>query len=91
MTVKYPLVKVFPLKSSYVLSRLKLAMSPGSTWVFFRDGDDLQKDPWSAREIRIVTASSDHHGAMMLVAELCHPSHHYGELKRRTVAYSELW
>lgn len=91
MTVKYPVAKVIPINKSYVLSRRKLAMTPGSEWVFFRDGDDLLKDRWSSCAIRIFSACLDEKGEMVLMAERCLPKKVKGIRIRRRVYYSELW
>lgn len=92
ITLKYPIEKVKKLKLSYQIARRRLAMTPGSEWVFFRDGDEHGKDRWSGREIRIHSASLDDTGEMILMAELCSdPKQGKGIRLRRRVYYSELW
>jgi len=83
------------MKSSYKKDRRNEAMRIGSEWVFFRRGDDNMKDPWSALEIRIVSAKRDDQSRMILEAECTQPEliseTARPVLPRRRVEYSELW
>lgn len=75
--------------------RRKKATTPGSEWVFFRDGDDHLRDPWAALAIRIVSVGRNRRGRMLLKAECTQP-HMIKKTARyvpalRQVKYSELW
>lgn len=80
--------------------RRKLAMTPGSEWVFFRDGDEADpfgnfRDPWSSLEIKIVKAWRDKRGRMQFLAQCIQPHLIDPEARKvpsvRRVRYSELW
>lgn len=75
-------------QAEYAEMRRGRALTLGSEWVFFGEDDDELVDPWSAEPIRIVEASVDPQGEMLLTAEVMNEAI---RPSRRTVKYSELW